>query len=51
MFSLNFFQIHALWFDIYTGDVYYFSRGSKRFIAVDESSVDTLTDEVRKYYS
>lgn len=44
-------HIHALWFDIYTGDIYYFSRGSKRFVAVDESSVDKLMEEVRKYYS
>lgn len=44
-------HIHALWFDIYTGDVYYFSRAAKRFVAVDESSVDSLSDEVRKYYS
>lgn len=44
-------HIHALWFDIYTGDVYYFSRAAKRFVAVDESSVDNLSDEVRKYYS
>ncbi|KAG4077403.1 hypothetical protein HA402_009804 [Bradysia odoriphaga] len=39
-------HIHALWFDIYTGDIYYFSRGSKCFVAVDESSVDRLLDEV-----
>lgn len=44
-------HIHALWFDIYTGDVYYFSRAAKRFVAVDESSVDSLSDEIRKYYS
>uniref|UniRef100_A0A1A9X200 Carbonic anhydrase n=1 Tax=Glossina brevipalpis TaxID=37001 RepID=A0A1A9X200_9MUSC len=44
-------HIHALWFDIYTGDIYYFSRGSKRFVPVDEQSVEKLTDEVRRYYS
>lgn len=44
-------HIHALWFDIYTGDVYYFSRGAKRFVAVDESSVDCLVTEVKKFYS
>ncbi|XP_018786492.1 PREDICTED: beta carbonic anhydrase 1 isoform X1 [Bactrocera latifrons] len=44
-------HIHALWFDIYTGDVYYFSRGAKRFIPVDESTVGKLTEEVRRYYS
>lgn len=44
-------HIHALWFDIYTGDIYYFSRGAKRFVPVDESTVGRLTDEVRRYYS
>lgn len=44
-------HIHALWFDIYTGDVYYFSRGAKRFVVVDESSVETLTEEIRNYYT
>jgi carbonic anhydrase len=44
-------HIHALWFDIYTGDIYYFSRGAKRFVPIDESNVDELVKEVRKYYS
>ncbi|XP_049286608.1 beta carbonic anhydrase 1 [Anopheles funestus] len=44
-------HIHALWFDIYTGDIYFFSRNSKRFIAIDESSIERLLDEVRRYYS
>lgn len=44
-------HIHALWFDIYTGDIYFFSRGAKRFMPVDEDSVEKLTEEVRKFYS
>lgn len=44
-------HIHALWFDIYTGDIYFFSRGAKRFVAVDESSVDKLSEEIRNFYS
>lgn len=44
-------HIHALWFDIYTGDIYYFSRGAKQFVAVDESSVDQLSAEIRRFYS
>lgn len=44
-------HVHALWFDIYTGDIYFFSRGSKRFVAVDESSVDKLSEEIRRFYS
>ncbi|KAH8351163.1 hypothetical protein KR084_008502 [Drosophila pseudotakahashii] len=44
-------HIHALWFDIYTGDIYYFSRGAKRFLPVDEDTVDRLSEEVRRFYS
>ncbi|XP_055603900.1 beta carbonic anhydrase 1 [Uranotaenia lowii] len=44
-------HIHALWFDIYTGDIYYFSRNSKRFIPIDETTIDKLLEEVRRYYS
>lgn len=43
--------IHALWFDIYTGDIYYFSRQQKRFVNVDELNVDKLLDEVDRYYT
>ncbi|KAK9503792.1 hypothetical protein O3M35_010275 [Rhynocoris fuscipes] len=44
-------HIHALWFDIYTGDIYYFSRQNKRFIEINETTVDMLSEEVKKYYS
>jgi carbonic anhydrase len=44
-------HIHALWFDIYTGDIFYFSRGAKRFLPIDETNEDELIKEVRKYYS
>lgn len=44
-------HIHALWFDIYTGDIYYFSRQNKRFVEIKESTIDPLTKEVLKYYS
>lgn len=44
-------HIHALWFDIYTGEIYYFSRGSKRFVSIDEKSVEKLLQEVVVYYS
>src|SRR5690349_21372386 len=33
-------HIHALWFDIYTGDIYYFSRRSKRFLSVTEDTIE-----------
>lgn len=44
-------HIHALWFDIYTGDIYYFSRASKKFVIIDENNIVRLLDEVHKYYS
>lgn len=44
-------HIHALWFDIYTGDIYYFSRGAKQFVTIDETTVEKLSEEIRKYYS
>lgn len=44
-------HIHALWFDIYTGDIYYFSRGAKRFLHIDEENVERIIEEVKRYYS
>lgn len=44
-------HIHALWFDIYTGDIYYFSRGEKRFVHVEEDNAERLIEEIRRYYS
>lgn len=44
-------HIHALWFDIYTGDIYYFSRGEKRFVQVDEQNADRIIDEIKRFYS
>lgn len=44
-------HIHALWFDIFTGDIYYFSRAAKKFVIIDEDNIDKLLDEVDRYYS
>ncbi|XP_023705052.1 beta carbonic anhydrase 1 isoform X3 [Cryptotermes secundus] len=44
-------HIHALWFDIYTGDIYYFSRQNKKFININEDTFNMLEKEVLKYYS
>lgn len=44
-------HIHALWFDIYTGEIYYFSRSAKQFILISEESFVKLLDEVERYYS
>ncbi|XP_074658447.1 beta carbonic anhydrase 1-like [Tubulanus polymorphus] len=35
-------RLHAMWFDIYTGDVYLFNRPHQRFMVVDENSVDEV---------
>ena len=43
--------IHALWFDIYTGDIYYFSRRQKMFVDINESNTEKLLEEVLKYYT
>ena len=42
--------IHALWFDIYSGDIYYFSRQQKTFVDVSDENIDKLLEEVEKYY-
>lgn len=44
-------HIHALWFDIYTGEIYYFSRRAKQFIIINEASFDVILEEVKTYYS
>lgn len=44
-------HIHALWFDIYTGDIYYFSRGEKRFVHVDEENAERIIEEINRFYS
>ena len=44
-------HVHALWFDIYSGDIYYFSRAAKRFVSVDEDSVEKIIKEVKQFYS
>lgn len=44
-------HIHALWFDIYTGEIYYFSRAAKQFVPIDEENFVKLLDEVETYYS
>lgn len=44
-------HIHALWFDIYTGDIYYFSRGQKRFVHVDEENSEQIIEEINRFYT
>ena len=42
--------IHRMWFAIYTGDVYFFSRTQKRFVEVSETTSGDLLDELREYF-
>jgi len=37
--------LHAMWFDVYTGDIYLFSRPQQRFALIDETSMQMLIDE------
>lgn len=38
-------RIHAMWFDIYTGDVYLFSRNNKKFLEITEKTYKELMQE------
>ena len=40
--------LHAMWFDIYTGNMYMFSKEQGHFTLVDEGSVPSLVAEVDK---
>ncbi|KAL1140576.1 hypothetical protein AAG570_000506 [Ranatra chinensis] len=44
-------HLHALWFDIYTGDIFYFSRQNKKFVEINEETMARLTKEIVTYYS
>lgn len=39
-------HIHAMWFDIFTGEIYYFSRRQKHFIPILDENADTLLEEL-----
>ncbi|KAI6181229.1 Carbonic anhydrase [Aphelenchoides besseyi] len=43
-------HLHALWFDVYKGDMHMFSRERERFILIDETTVGELEREVRSGY-
>jgi carbonic anhydrase len=43
-------HLHVLWFDIYKGDMYMFSRSKERFILIDETTVDQLESEASGGY-
>lgn len=37
--------LHAMWFDIYTGEMYLFSRKREEFVLIDEASVNQLLQD------
>ena len=43
-------HVHALWFDIYTGHIYYFSRRTKKFVLVDDVHFQELLEEILQFY-
>ncbi|BFZ00429.1 hypothetical protein BsWGS_03468 [Bradybaena similaris] len=38
-------QIHAMWYDVYTGNVYLFSPSQRRFVIISDSNVASLLSE------
>ncbi|CAD5226593.1 unnamed protein product [Bursaphelenchus xylophilus] len=43
-------HLHALWFDVYKGDMHMFSRRKERFVEIDEDSAAELENEVQTNY-
>uniref|UniRef100_A0AC35U6C7 Carbonic anhydrase n=1 Tax=Rhabditophanes sp. KR3021 TaxID=114890 RepID=A0AC35U6C7_9BILA len=39
--------IHAMWFDIYTGNMHMFSKPDKKFVLIDENNTDQLLADVQ----
>ncbi|VDO44040.1 hypothetical protein V3C99_010192 [Haemonchus contortus] len=42
-------DLHAMWFDIFAGEMYMFSKPRKQFILIDEKSVDQLEREIEQH--
>ncbi|EGT43056.1 CBN-BCA-1 protein [Caenorhabditis brenneri] len=43
-------HIHGMWFDIYKGEDYLFSKDKKRFVVIDEKTVTDLLAELNTRY-
>ena len=41
-------NLHAMWFDIYEGEMYFFSKEKQRFILIDEETIDELSEELAR---
>ncbi|GMR49718.1 hypothetical protein PMAYCL1PPCAC_19913, partial [Pristionchus mayeri] len=44
-------DLHAMWFDVYTGEMYMFSKPRRKFVLINEDSVSGLEDEVIQHRS
>ncbi|PIO67073.1 hypothetical protein TELCIR_11194 [Teladorsagia circumcincta] len=42
-------DLHAMWFDIFAGEMYMFSKPRKQFILIDEETVGQLETEIEKH--
>ncbi|VDO63723.1 unnamed protein product [Heligmosomoides polygyrus] len=42
-------DLHAMWFDIFAGEMYLFSKPQKEFVLIDEGSVDELEKQIMKH--
>ncbi|VDM64099.1 unnamed protein product [Angiostrongylus costaricensis] len=42
-------DLHAMWFDVYTGEMYLFSKPRRMFVVIDEDSVDLLKKEIEEH--
>uniref|UniRef100_A0A915L115 Carbonic anhydrase n=1 Tax=Romanomermis culicivorax TaxID=13658 RepID=A0A915L115_ROMCU len=38
--------LNAMWFDVYQGDVYFFSKKQEKFVIIDETTINELLNEV-----
>lgn len=41
-------QLHAFWFDVYSGNMFMFSKNRERFVLIDETSAQKLLAEVEE---
>ena len=44
-------NLHAMWFDVRTGNVFFFNRERRRYIEVCEKELDNIEELVLKKYA
>ncbi|KAK6043476.1 hypothetical protein COOONC_19018 [Cooperia oncophora] len=42
-------DLHAMWFDIFAGEMYMFSKPRKQFVLINNETVDELEQEVERH--